>query len=323
MLMTTEMTTLHRNLTAFVALHIEHTHKNINWERTSWARSLVPCAQLIALHIGPSFEPCPHLIHIVIHVSVVSLTRFTPLSTSQLSSCPSSSSPTYTSAKLLYQLVWWGQPATSSIIHHKIRWVKIVNTFLRWTPGTIETFAKLSVNQPQSLTLQSQTCVKSTNPFPIERGKPCGRVMEFLIHAKRDKDRSSFGLWWPTKWRSFSATVWRTSWKAITDKINWVNSVWPAGSLSVMENGRYFITKDTGDLTQFQHSGLSWIHLFREKIQHHNRKDGSKRTPKLGPCWKLQPATFTINKELRSKLCLRVEKILTLGSEFLVDHQGL
>ena len=30
-----------------------------------------------------------------------------------------------------------------------------------------------------------------------------------------------------------------------------------AGSLSVMENGQYFITKDTGDLTQFQYSGLS------------------------------------------------------------------
>ena len=30
-----------------------------------------------------------------------------------------------------------------------------------------------------------------------------------------------------------------------------------AGSLSVMENGRYFKTKDTGDLTQFQYSGLS------------------------------------------------------------------
>ena len=30
-----------------------------------------------------------------------------------------------------------------------------------------------------------------------------------------------------------------------------------AGFLSVVENGQYFMTKDTGDLTQFKYSGLS------------------------------------------------------------------
>ena len=50
-----------------------------------------------------------------------------------------------------------------------------------------------------------------------------------------------------------------------------------AGFLSVVENGQYFMTKDTGDFNTIQYSGLP----FREKIQHHNRKDGSKGTPKL------------------------------------------
>ena len=38
--------------------------------------------------------------------------------------------------------------------------------------------------------------------------------------------------------------------------------------------------------------------------QHHNRKAGSKETPKLGPYWKLQPVICTVNMELRSEICL-------------------
>ena len=63
-----------------------------------------------------------------------------------------------------------------------------------------------------------------------------------------------------------------------------------AGFLNVGEIGQYFMTKDTGDLTQF----MPWRVVntfFQEKGQHHNEKDGSKETPKLGPYWKLQPVT--------------------------------
>ena len=76
-----------------------------------------------------------------------------------------------------------------------------------------------------------------------------------------------------------------------------------AGFLSVVENGQYFMTKDTGDLTQL----IQWPFvntLFQEKIQHHNRKAGSKETPKLGPYWKVQPVICTVNMELRSELGL-------------------
>ena len=72
--------------------------------------------------------------------------------------------------------------------------------------------------------------------------------------------------------------------------------------LNVVEIGQYFMTEDTGDLTQFNTVACS--EYTREKIQRHNRKDGSKGTPKLGPCWKLQPVTCTENMELRSELCL-------------------
>ena len=57
--------------------------------------------------------------------------------------------------------------------------------------------------------------------------------------------------------------------------------------------------------------------LQEKKKKHHNQKDGSKGTPKLGPYWKLQPASCTVNMELRSEFRLWIETILTLGSEFL------
>ena len=74
-----------------------------------------------------------------------------------------------------------------------------------------------------------------------------------------------------------------------------------AGFLSVVENGQYFMTKDTGDLTQFNTVACG---EYKEKNQYHNRKDGSKGTPKMDPYWKLQPVTCTVNMELRSELCL-------------------
>ena len=52
-----------------------------------------------------------------------------------------------------------------------------------------------------------------------------------------------------------------------------------AGFLSVVENGQYFMTKDTGDLRQFNTVDCR-EYLFQEKKQHHNRKAGSKETLK-------------------------------------------
>ena len=43
--------------------------------------------------------------------------------------------------------------------------------------------------------------------------------------------------------------------------------------------------------------------LFQEKKKHHNQKDGSKGTPKLGPCWKLPLVVCMVSTELRSELC--------------------
>ena len=73
--------------------------------------------------------------------------------------------------------------------------------------------------------------------------------------------------------------------------------------LSVVENGQYFMTKDIGDSRQFNTVACR-EYIFQEKKQHHNRKDGSKGTPKLDPCWKLQPVAYMVNMEWRSELGL-------------------
>ena len=76
-----------------------------------------------------------------------------------------------------------------------------------------------------------------------------------------------------------------------------------AGFLSVVENGQYYMTKDTGDLTQFNIVACREYTLPREE-EALQPKGWSKGTPKLGPYWKLQPVTCTVNMELRSEFCL-------------------
>ena len=76
-----------------------------------------------------------------------------------------------------------------------------------------------------------------------------------------------------------------------------------AGFLNVVEIGQYFMTKDTAYFSQI----VQWHvvnTLFQEMKSHHNQKDGSKGTPKLGPYQKLQPVTCTVNMELRSEFGL-------------------
>ena len=44
--------------------------------------------------------------------------------------------------------------------------------------------------------------------------------------------------------------------------------------------------------------------LFQEMMDHHNRKDGSRETQKLDPCWKLRPVVCMVNMELKSEFGL-------------------
>ena len=108
----------------------------------------------------------------------------------------------------------------------------------------------------------------------------------------------------------------------LSHKTNWVNSVWMHDFWMLLKMDSISWRKTL----EISHNLIQWLvlnTLFQEMKQHHNRKAGSKETPKLGPYWKLQPVVCTANMELRSELCLRAETTLTLWSEFLMDHIGL
>ena len=71
--------------------------------------------------------------------------------------------------------------------------------------------------------------------------------------------------------------------------------------LNVVEIGQYFMTKDTGDLTQFHAVACREYTLPREEDASQPRgwMDGSRETQKLDPCWKLQPVACMVNMESR------------------------
>ena len=73
--------------------------------------------------------------------------------------------------------------------------------------------------------------------------------------------------------------------------------------LRVVENEQYFMTKDTGDFTQFNTVACREYTLPREEAAS-QPKGCIQGDTKLGPCWKLQRVTCTVNMELRSELCL-------------------
>ena len=140
--------------------------------------------------------------------------------------------------------------------------------------------------------------------------------------AQCDQDRSSFGEWWSSISEFSITTIWRTKLRSYHNRKIEKNSVW-------MQDFWVLCRLDSiswRKTLEIWHNSMEWLvvnTLFQEKNQHHNQKDGSKETPKLDPCWKLQPVTCTVNMELRSELCLWAETILTLGSEFLMDQMSL
>ena len=64
--------------------------------------------------------------------------------------------------------------------------------------------------------------------------------------------------------------------------------------------------------------------LLQVKKEHHNQKDGSKGTQRLGPYWKLQPVICMVSMELKIRIVVHEQRqILTPGSEFLTAQTSL
>ena len=77
-----------------------------------------------------------------------------------------------------------------------------------------------------------------------------------------------------------------------------------AGFLNVVEIGQYFMTQDTGDLTQFHAEACREYTLPREE-EASQPKGWIQGNTKIGPPYqKLQPVTCTVSMELRSEFGL-------------------
>ena len=77
-----------------------------------------------------------------------------------------------------------------------------------------------------------------------------------------------------------------------------------AGFLTTVDVGQYFMTKDTEDFSQFTESVACREYTVRRDGKYLTRKVGFEGIPKLGPCWKSQPATYKVNMEWKLKLNL-------------------
>ena len=71
--------------------------------------------------------------------------------------------------------------------------------------------------------------------------------------------------------------------------------------LTTIEIGQYFMTKDTEEFSQFTDSVAVVSTLCQEMKTYVNQKVGFEWTPKLGPCWKLQPVVYKVNMEWKSE----------------------
>ena len=67
-----------------------------------------------------------------------------------------------------------------------------------------------------------------------------------------------------------------------------------------------------------QIQGIVVSTLCQETKFYLNLNVGSEGTPKLVPCWKLQPVAYKVNMEWKSELSLWTKTILTRGKEFLM-----
>ena len=91
-----------------------------------------------------------------------------------------------------------------------------------------------------------------------------------------------------------------------------------AGFLTTVDVGQYFMTKDTGEFSQFTDSVACREYTLPRGENHLIRKVGFKGTPRLDPHWKLQPVAHMVNMEWKSELGLSTMTILTQVSEFLM-----
>ena len=98
----------------------------------------------------------------------------------------------------------------------------------------------------------------------------------------------------------------KNEWKGYHNKIVWLRFVLDAGFLTTVVRP-YSTSLSKAHwriLTIHRVSGMSWVHFAKRwKLIWPARLD-IEGTPKLGPCWKSQTATYKVNMEWKSELSL-------------------
>ena len=168
---------------------------------------------------------------------------------------------------------------------------------------TIETIFRINVSaNPLSLygaiaeICEEYESFHETTERPVVMGQSSSSLVLSVIKTK---------YFWivmtrPTK--IFYCSNMKNELRSCHDETKWVNFVWTQDFWMLLKLDNTSWLKTLQNFLNF----MQWLvvnTLFQEKNQYHNRKDGSKETPKLDPCWKLQTVTCTVIMELRSELC--------------------
>ena len=77
-----------------------------------------------------------------------------------------------------------------------------------------------------------------------------------------------------------------------------------AGSLTTVEVGQYFMTKDTGEFSQFKESVACREYTWPKDEKLSDPKGWIRGNTKLGQCQKSRPATSKVNMEWKLELNL-------------------
>ena len=95
------------------------------------------------------------------------------------------------------------------------------------------------------------------------------------------------------------------------------------GFLNVVEIEQYFMTKDTGEFSQFTDSVACREYTLPRDEETSEPKGWIRGNIKIGPVLEVTTCWFKVNMELRTELCLQAKTILTRGSEFLMAQISL
>ena len=177
-------------------------------------------------------------------------------------------------------------------------------------------FAQLCLSISSVFAEQSQICVTNLNLALLEQGDLSWQ--DNLTHCLSQQVRWKHRHLRPM---TFSKKIYckstKNQWKGVYNK-NVMKFCIDAGFLTTVGVGQYFMTrlmKNSHDLQSQWHVVST---LCQEVKNHVTRKVGFEGTPKLGLCWKSQPATFKVNLEWKLEWSLFTDSILYRGSQIFM-----